>query len=94
MHNLHSNDLRPNRAINTEENDLIDHTKTLIEDWEVLKESIGEKAAQKELGISRATYYRRKKLWLACCMERGRHLLNGQSILVFAAGESIRENWS
>jgi IS30 family transposase len=69
MHNLHSNDLRPNREINTEENDLIDQTRTLIEDWEARKESVGEKAAQKELGISRATYYRRRKAF--ACMLHG-----------------------
>ncbi|GHU13560.1 hypothetical protein FACS189449_09070 [Alphaproteobacteria bacterium] len=62
MHNLHSNDLRPNRAINTEGIRIMDRTRALIADWETLKErGGGEKVAQKTLGISRATYYRRKK---------------------------------
>ncbi|GHT94685.1 hypothetical protein FACS1894122_11550 [Alphaproteobacteria bacterium] len=69
MHNLHSNDLRLNRAINTEGNDPIDQTRTLIANWEALKErGGGEKFAQKTLGISRATYYRRKKA-LACMLQ-------------------------
>jgi Fe2+ or Zn2+ uptake regulation protein len=62
MHNLHSNDLRPNREINTERIHIMDQTRALIADWERLKErSGGEKIAQERLEISRATYYRRKK---------------------------------